>query len=129
MLNVLIVAKKGEMRDGLQALMAARSGLGLVTVTDSLDSAVEFASRNCPPIVMIDAESPRSALRSAVANIKDSCPNTRLLILVDDETSRRTAAAYGADSVLVRGVKADDLAGVVERLVTEFLWQVLLRGL
>ena len=128
MLNVLIVAKKGEMRDGLQALMAARSGLGPVTVTDSLDSAVEYTLEHCPVIVVFDVESPDSALRSVVGKITDSCPDTRLLLLVPDETSRRTAAAYGADSVLVRGVKANDLAGVAERLVTEFLWQVLLRG-
>jgi DNA-binding NarL/FixJ family response regulator len=121
MLNVLIVAKKGELRDGLQALLAANSSLGMISVTDNLDSAVEYMSRLCPAIVVIDAESPGRALRSAVTRMKGECPQSRLLILTSDEASRHSVATYGADSVLINGVKVSELEATLEGFFTDSL--------
>ncbi len=119
MLNVLIVARKGELRDGLQALLTSISRLVMISITDNLDSAVTYTANHCPEIVVIDVESPDTALRSAVKDIKGCCPASRLLILVRDEAGRQTAAVYGADSVVVSGVKADDLAATIQRLLID----------
>jgi DNA-binding NarL/FixJ family response regulator len=121
MLNVLIVARKGELRDGLQALLAAHSSLGMISVTENLDSAVEYVSRLCPAIVVIGAESPSRALRSAVTRMKGECPQSRLLILTSDEASRHSVATYGADSVLINGVKVSELEATLEGFFTDSL--------
>jgi DNA-binding NarL/FixJ family response regulator len=116
--NVLIVAKTGQLRDGLHALLATLPCIGLVSITDSFELALEHLSEHCPALVLLVRDDHNQEFKSA-NKMKDICPQIHLLALVTNERDRQTIAGYNFDTILFSGVKASELSTTIEALLLE----------
>jgi DNA-binding NarL/FixJ family response regulator len=116
--NVLLVAKAGELRDGLHALLETLPCIGLVSITDNYESALGYLSEHCPALVLAVKDAHMQDPKP-VAELKDVCPQTHLLALVTDEGDCQTIAASNVDVSLISGVKASELSNTIEVLLLE----------
>jgi DNA-binding NarL/FixJ family response regulator len=116
--NVLLVAKTGQLRDGLHALLETLPCIGLVSITDNYESALGYLAERCPALVVVVKDSHIQDSKS-VARMKDVCPQTRLLALVTDEDDFQTIVASNIDVSLISGVKASEFSNSVEALLRE----------
>ena len=114
---VLIVARPGRMRDGLQALLAAMPQIGSVDLTDDGPSALSTAPNQHPALVLLDTRTSGDETLAVLRQIKTRWPLARCLLLVDTDRQRRLARAAGADGVLLKGFQADQLFATVEGLL------------
>jgi DNA-binding NarL/FixJ family response regulator len=116
--NVLLIAKTGQLRDGLQALLETLPCIGMVSITDNYTSALGYLSERCPALILV-VGGPNIQDKKAVANMKDVCPQTRLLTLATDENDCRSIAESNADISLISGVKVSELSNTIEALLLE----------
>lgn|GEM_PF-1536163 len=116
--NVLLVAKTGQLRDGLHALLETLPCIGLVSITDNYASALGYLSERCPALVLVVRDSHIQDSKS-VAKMKDVCPQTRILALVTDENDCQTSAASNVDVSLISGIKVSELCNTIELLLLE----------
>jgi DNA-binding NarL/FixJ family response regulator len=116
--NVLLVAKAGQLRDGLHALLETLPCIGLVSITDNYESALGYLSEHCPALVLAVKDAHMQDSKS-VAKLKDVCPQTHFLVLVADEGDWQTIAASNVGVSLTSGVKASELSNTIEALLLE----------
>jgi DNA-binding NarL/FixJ family response regulator len=116
--NVLLISKRGQLRDGLHALLETLPCIGLVSITDNYTSALGYLSERCPALILV-VGGPNIQDKKAAANMKDVCPQTRLLALVTDENDCQTIAENNADVSLICGVKVSELCNTIEALLLE----------
>jgi DNA-binding NarL/FixJ family response regulator len=114
--SVLLVAKTGQLRDGLIALLAALPGVGPVSITDDLKTALEYLSERCPTLVLLVPDAYNQDVTS-VNEMKDICPKTHILALVTNEEDAQSIAAWNVDATLPSGVTALELSAAIEALL------------
>jgi DNA-binding NarL/FixJ family response regulator len=114
--NVLIVAKTGQLRDGLHALLETLPCVGLVSITDTFTSGLEYLSERCPALVLLVADSHKQDIKS-IKKMVDICPQMHFLALVTNEEHRQTIAAWNVHATLLSGVTASELSTTIEALL------------
>ena len=114
---VLIVAKPGRVRDGLQALLAAISQTEIVGPADDGPSALRMITEHHPVLVLLDADLPDDGAPTVLGRIKSEWPQIRCIVLADNVRQQQAAQAAGADSVLIKGFPAAQLFATIKRLI------------
>jgi len=115
--SVLIVASPGELREGLQALLATRSQIGRVLVANDGAEALSAIERSCPELLVVDGNIPASNVRRLLERTREECPHSRSLVLVDSAVQLNEAESAGADRAVLKGYPAAQLLRVVSELI------------
>lgn len=115
--SVLIVASPGELREGLQALLATRSQTGRVRVAKDGAEALSVIERSCPGLLIVDGNIPASNVRRLLERAKKECPQSRCLVLVDSTAQLSEAESAGADRAVLKGYPASQLLRIVSELI------------
>ena len=113
--TVLIVAKPGELRDGLSALLAAMGKVGRITQADDGQAALALIGKLCPQVAVLDWDLTGGDLPTLLKRIKAECPRTKCLVLTDGVEQQREAESAGADVTVLKGFPA---ARLVQTLTT-----------
>ena len=100
--TVLIVARPGELRDGLSALLAATGKVGRITQADDGQAALALIGQSCPLVAVLDWDPTGGDLPTLLKRIKAECPGTKCLVLADGVEQQREAEFAGADKVDTR---------------------------
>jgi DNA-binding NarL/FixJ family response regulator len=116
-ISALIVAKPGQLREGLQALLSTIPQIKHLSQADDGRSALKFVTQHCPRLMVLDLEPSNYELLATLAKIKASYPQTQALVLVDNERDQQITATAGADVVLIKGFQASKLLATIEDLV------------
>jgi DNA-binding NarL/FixJ family response regulator len=114
--TVLIVARDGFLRSGLEALLGSIGRIERVQVADSRPAALKSIASQ-PPVLVMLAGGPPDQLWPVVWEIKALAPQTRCVVLVEDVAQQRAAGAAQADAVLLQGTSPEELVAAVERLL------------
>ncbi len=80
--SVLIVASPGELREGLQALLATQFQIGRLLVANDGAEALSAIERSCPELLVIDGNILASNVRRLLERAREECPHSRSLVLV-----------------------------------------------
>jgi two-component system nitrate/nitrite response regulator NarL len=118
-LPVLIVAQLGRARDGLQALLMAKTQVRIVGLANDLPSALDLAAEHDPELVLLDSNACDGSISDAMNQIEVKWPGARCLVLVSNVRQQQAAKSAGADGVLLKGFRAAQLFEVVEMLTKE----------
>ena len=113
----LLVLRPGPLRDGLNALLSAMPEIGLVAQAEDTDAALKFLARHCAELVLIKLEARDHQHLGTVLEMKALCPQTLVVVLVEDGRDRQVAEANGADLVLGMGIRATELKAKIRELV------------
>jgi len=112
---VMIVAPKGRVRDGLQALLMAMPQVECIDLADDLASAL--TNTRAPVLVLLDVDLQRDGIPAALEAIRSQWPDVRCLILANSVQDQQIAKAAGADDVLLKGFPTARLFESVRGLV------------
>jgi DNA-binding NarL/FixJ family response regulator len=115
--RVLIVAKPGPLRDGLQALVGALPRVRPAE-HDDVESALRNGNRRGKvALVLLDAGLVGDGMGAALRSMKGKWPQARYIALVDDVRQHHSAAMAGADIVLMKGFRPSRLVETIVRLL------------
>jgi len=112
---VLVVSSSGELQNGLLALTTTISGISAVLVAEDADSALRMVEIHQPALIIFDMFLLKD--QAVIHEIKTQWPQIHLIVLVDNTTRQKEAAAAGADSVLIKGFPAQRLVETLESIV------------
>jgi DNA-binding NarL/FixJ family response regulator len=98
MLSIVIVDNQPAVREGLKMRLRLESDMGVVGEARDGKEAFDVVSRLKPDIVIMDMEMPVVDGLAATKALKESAPETQVIILTihDDELSRQKAREAGA---------------------------------
>jgi DNA-binding NarL/FixJ family response regulator len=116
--NALIVAKTGPLQDGLQALLAAQPNMDIVTVANSLASALAYVSERCPTLILLVIDSLDERQKELLFKLYKQCAKTRILVLVDSEKTRQEISNIEVDILFNRGINVRELSRQIDTFLT-----------
>jgi DNA-binding NarL/FixJ family response regulator len=115
----LIVAKPGQFREGLQAMLTSIPQIKQVSQVDDAPSALRMVAQHSPALVLLDFDlSSGDALAVALKQIKATWPQSQCIALVHNAQEYQLAKAAGADVIRMKGVPATQLLAVVKELLS-----------
>ena len=115
--SVLIIARSGPLRDGLQALLTAMPQVDAAEEASDLSSALRMAFERAPALMLLDSGLAGSQTWLAVRQVKAKWPRVRCIFLADNVQQQYEAEAAGADAVLLKGVSPAKLIATIVRLL------------
>lgn len=116
-IRVLIVDDHNMVRKGLITLLEEFDDLIVMGEAGDGEMAVHACRESCPDVVLMDMLMPRMDGVTAIARIRQVCPQTQLIALTSfsDETNVQNALKAGAISYLMKNVSGDELANAIRR--------------
>lgn len=114
--TVLIVAKPGPLREGVQALVGAMPQVGTICEIDDLSSEVTTDADGCPGLVLLSCG--RGVARLMVERVKARWPRARCVTLVSSVEQQQEAELAGADAVVLNGLPAQKLLGTIAEVLS-----------
>ncbi len=115
--SALIVARPGDLRDGLYSLLTVTDGITSVLQADTARSAMRLVVDEAPELIILDFDLPRENMVTLLASIKAHSPRSRCLALAEHAEQREMAQGAGADLVLMKGALASELLNSVRELL------------
>lgn len=115
----LILVRSKPLCHGLQRLLKAIPRIAMVNQAHDRIAALDMAAATHYAVVLLDFDMPgNGALATAtIQELKERCPETQCVVLVDSEQEQQAAIAGGADVALFKGVLATRLLAIVEGLL------------
>lgn len=112
----LLVEPNALLREGLKRILA-ETAYRLVASAASLDEAHRvWVPQDGPFLVVIDATADHAAVCRQLREFKESCPASRMVMLVDRYDLKEVLAAFqaGADAYLVKSVSCEVLVKTLD---------------
>lgn len=118
-IRVLLVDDHDMVRKGLIVLLESFDDIEVVGDVSNGMTAIDYAKRLTPDVVLMDVMMPRLNGIEATAAIRASCPDTQVIALTsfNDETTVQGILKAGALSYLMKNVSGDELATAIRRAV------------
>ena len=115
--SVLILAKPGRIRDGLEALLRTIPQVKIVCQVKNSSTALEMVTELGPDLILLVTDLFDDEVRQFLQHLKDE-PGTQCLVLTDTALKLEQAEAAGADEVLLTGFTTRELFESVARLLS-----------
>jgi DNA-binding NarL/FixJ family response regulator len=136
-ISIMVVDDHGIVRDGLSALLNARSEMRVIGTAADGRAAVRAAARLVPDVVVMDLALPQLSGIDATTRILAAQPKVRIVVLSASDTSEHVFQALRAGArgyVLKESASAEIVAAVTavskgERYLSPRLTGVLIDGL
>jgi len=116
--TVLIIAKPGQVRDGLRALVDAIPGVDVVDRPCDGMLNVDLLAEYNPALIVIDCNLVDTRALDALRRLNTQNAEVCFLILVEDVEQQQLAQDNGFDHVLMKGSSAEKLARTARELLT-----------
>lgn len=116
-IEVLVIGRPSRFRDSIHLLLASMPPIEKIHLADDSDSALLV--KVVPAVIVVDAAVENGRLPLTIKKIKTAWPQTKLVILVEDEREFRLAQAAGSDFLLRKGFQADQLINAVAALLAK----------
>jgi DNA-binding NtrC family response regulator len=115
--SILIVAKPGTLRMGLQALLMSISREYLVLVADDSARALEMIERQPASLALLENDRTDGKIWDIVREIKYISPETKCIVLLEN-VQQQTADSF-ADAAIVQGTSPELLVTIIEGMLEE----------
>jgi DNA-binding NarL/FixJ family response regulator len=106
---VLLAAKPGSLRDGLDALLYATPEVQLVAHANDTNAALTFCQQHPTKLIILEVRPGDRDLLGNVPELKELNPRGQVIAMIHEEKDREPAEASGADIVLTSGMRAAKL--------------------
>lgn len=117
-LRILIADDHAIVRFGISTLINSTGDMEVTAMASNGEEAVETARRLAPDIVIMDLMMPKKDGIAATQEIKESLPETKILLLTTFSTSDGIAAALkaGASGAILKSSENDELISALRRI-------------
>ena len=115
MIRVVLVDDHAMLREGLRLLLRNASDITVLGEADSGDEALALAQRVKPDLVVLDLDMPRGDGLSALRELRQALPETRVLILTVHTERERLLALLdaGAQGYLTKEAASRELVEAI----------------
>ncbi len=119
-IRLLLVDDHEVVRVGLRAVLEKTGQIQVVGEAGSMAMAINEAMRLRPDIVLMDIRLPDGSGVEACREIRDTCPNTRVLFLTsyDDEDAVMATIAAGAEGYLLKEIHSPGLIKAIKTVAS-----------
>lgn len=116
-IKVLIADDQALFREGLETLLSVQKDMQIVGLAGNGQAAVELSLKLHPDVILMDMHMPILDGIGATRRLKDSLPETRIIVLTtfDDEETIFDALRAGAVGYLLKDVESGQLADSIRR--------------
>lgn len=117
----MIVDDHGIVRTGLRALLQPEPDMAIVGEAGSVKEAVKKANELKPNVVLMDVNLPDGSGIEATRIIKESCPETQVLMLTvyDDQETVLKAVQAGAIGYVLKDIPPEYLIRAIRSVHTD----------
>ncbi len=115
--DVLIVGGRGEVRDGIKALVEAIPEVRKVACFDDIAGRSDQISNLNPDLVIFDSSQLKEGNLSRLRQLRRLLPLTRILALVEEEDQKSASEESKVDAILVKGFRGDLFIRTVRSLI------------
>lgn len=115
LIRILIADDHGVLRAGLRALLGAEPDLQVVGEAADGQEALRLADELCPDVVLLDVSMPGPNSIEVVQRLKETLPDTRVLILTvhEDESLLRASLRSGAAGYIGKRAVESELINAI----------------
>jgi two-component system nitrate/nitrite response regulator NarL len=116
--RVLLVEDHGMVAEAIGLAFDATQDLDVVATSQSVADGVIEAARHRPDVVVLDRRLPDGDGVAAMPRLRKAAPEARVLVLTGEASAAVAArvAEAGADGLMLKSSKLDDLAAAVRRV-------------
>ena len=114
---VLIIAKPGHLRSGLQSLLRTIPQIEILAESHDPSILLKINEELHPELILVDACLMDDPHWSAITKLKADRLSTKVIVLTENERQGQTAQEAGADFYLLKGFPASELAQLIENLL------------
>jgi two-component system, NarL family, response regulator DevR len=113
--RIMIVDDHDVVREGLLALLKRREGFDVVGQAAGVEEAIAEAARTSPDVIVMDVRLPDGSGIEACRLIRESRPDTKVLMLTSyaDEDAVLAAILAGASGYVLKQTRGRDLADAI----------------
>jgi DNA-binding NarL/FixJ family response regulator len=115
--SLLLVARPGRMREGLQALLRTIPEIEIVGQADWESQALAMIALQHPALVLLDSSLTPGEMLPTLLRIKGEYPRMRCIVLVENAQQQDAARDAGADTALIRGFSAGVLHAAIDQVL------------
>lgn len=117
-LKVLVVDDQPSTRQGIMALLELAPDIEVTHEASNGQEAVQLVADQQPDVVLMDVRMPVMDGLEATRQIKESWPQTKIIVLTMYPSNEAKALAAGADRFLLKGATSSSLAEVIRSLAS-----------
>lgn len=116
MTTVLLVDNHELVCEGLKAMLTVESDIDVVGTAHDGTQAVRMAADLAPDVVLMDVRMPKKDGVTACREIKESAPDSKVIMLstYDDDRDVFAAIDAGASGYLIKDLTTDDLVKAID---------------
>ena len=114
-LRVVIADDNASVREGLREVISAEDDLVLVGVAADGAEALRLITEHRPDLAVLDNDMPRRTGLEVLRTVRDTMPQTAIVMFTLDDGIREEALAAGAAAVLPKDTPIDTLVGEIRR--------------
>ncbi|MDP9236196.1 MAG: response regulator transcription factor [Chloroflexota bacterium] len=113
--RIMIVDDHDVVREGLIALLKRREGFDIVGQASTVQEAIAEAARTTPDVIVMDVRLPDGSGIEACRSIRESRPETRVLMLTSyaDEDAVFASILAGASGYVLKQTRGRDLGDAI----------------
>ena len=115
----LVIAKPGHLRNSLQSLLRTIPQIEILAESNDPSILQKIDGGIRPELILMDGGLVEISEWSLVEQIKAVLPDTKILILTDDDIQGKAAREAGADHYLLKGFPATELAQLIETMLIQ----------
>lgn len=114
-IRILVCDDHAMVRAGICALIEQQPDMNVVGEATDGDDAIAKAARLRPDVILLDLSMPGRTGLSAIQELRERCPDTRILCVTmhDDPAYARRAHAYGATGYLLKSAGDGELVAAI----------------
>lgn len=115
--TVLILAKPGELRDGIEALLAAVPQVDSVYCRSNVDVSGSQLAKLGADLLVFNSTKTDQTVNDQLRQIKQRLPSIKVLTIVDTEQAKTKMDNTYSDLTLVKGFRGIRFIEVVRKLL------------
>jgi two-component system, NarL family, response regulator DevR len=117
-LRILLIDDHEVVRAGLRALIESHDGLSVVGEASNADEGVRRVGYDNPDVVVLDVRLPDRSGVEACRDIRQRCPDVKVLMLTSfaDEEALMAAILAGASGYVLKRIKSAELIDDIRRV-------------
>jgi DNA-binding NarL/FixJ family response regulator len=116
--GVVVADHRQAFAEGLGIILDAHDGLAVLGVAHDTRRAVQLAADHRPGVLLLDASLPGGDPVTTPAAVRAASPATKVLLLATETRHRIIAVASGADGLVTRDARGQQVVDAIHGAVT-----------